>query len=971
MKAARTLFRYEYKRPEIVKALGRTGSAEDQDVDGGASRIQGGLKVDKRVKRRQDLKKALVAAFNKRMNIYLENINRSIQAIAEATGSSVPITDNLRKFTKRLELIPSLEKRHIYYALTGYYRDAASKAERELFLGNVKALTDVLESMVKQKEYSNNGNVKDLLREWKGLGQMIEDYAAKFDKGFGDIGYKVSPSVYEGKDEGDIEGGLSQETKDKLRDMVKKAGAKLQAAGQAATDAAVAALLKQEGQTVSEEDVKEAKESKESKGFLSSWFGGEDKDVDGGDKDDLETGVEITRLAYTLQKAKETMRYFFRVADIRKNLNSIKGEMTHYGEDYEKVLGDAVARARDNVTKVMNKDLKALRDGVDDTTGTPQYLYNNLKQEILQRKEIGGDENKAKDVLKKLANFKEKHYNTKINMLKCAEAIDLYMKHFTDGIVSNVDDITKIETMLRGTDIISKWFTKRSGNLITCVFDSFPSYFEGQKAKYSNLPRDWDHKRMGDDLHYYWRVQSICRLVDKNTAAGNITTEAGKLKHANSELDADLYKTGDNWVAWFANADQQGLLPADNINAGVLRGLPGLPYLGLPAIEELGELDPSANDTNAKNSEWRNSTKVLEFVQKAFENVSVLKNLIAAFVAIGSRFGGKDLKGMTNMRPVHIYKCLIDYMSMGSLDIGLSANTKNHSAGGRINEGALYLPAGVADANNTIRANDDIKSGVTGQGLVTLNVTAPDALAGIGNKQTRQEAYVAMRKANAPTTGLLDIFRQDVDTDQLFTLVMKAMMAKILTVIGVYNMLHKPIDKEGLGYNSYTRLTIGGVDMGVPDIIPEAFELYIRLPLLAEFYREVFRFDKDRNNPNPILSMVPEIDGTFRGLVELIFDTAKYVEYGTYSETDVKKMVSEINKIYMKFKGSKSVVHDVVQAFIAEINRRYGILVREERKHYIDEMNSRYRNRYSDLRLEDRADYDILDEEDYGNTPPG
>ena len=153
-----------------------------------------------------------------------------------------------------------------------------------------------------------------------------------------------------------------------------------------------------------------------------------------------------------------------------------------------------------------------------------------------------------------------------------------------------------------------------------------------------------------------------------------------------------MYNTGDDWTAWFANTNQEGLIPADNINGAVMRGLPGLPYLGLPAIEELAEANPAGDD---KATKWRNSTKVLEFVQKAFENVSVLKNLIAAFVAIGSRFGGKDLNGMTNMRPVHIYKCLIDYMSMGSLAIGLNANSKNHSSGGGINEGNLYLPSGV------------------------------------------------------------------------------------------------------------------------------------------------------------------------------------------------------------------------------------------------------------------------------------
>jgi hypothetical protein len=984
MKAARTLFKYEYKRPDIVKELGRTGSAEDQDVDGGASRIQGGLRVDKRVKRRQDLKKALVTAFNKRLNIHLENINRSVKAIAEGTGTSVPITDNLRKFTKRLELIPNLEKRHIYYALTGYYRDAASKAERESFLSNVKSLTDVLEDMMKQREYSSNGSVRDLLREWKSLSKMVEDYADKFEKGFGDVGYKVSPSVHEtGADEDDVDGGGSwslislaalkmagksdTEAEKIYQEQIKPILKQMQAAG--TLGVSVTSKIAELVQSSTGEEVDEAALAKveaapeKTGGFLSRLLGG---------ADDLDAGVEITRLAYTLEKAKETMRYYFRVADIRNNLKSIKDEQKVYGEDYEKVLGDAVARARDAVTKVMNVDLKALRDGDNVVGSAPNMQYAGLLAEIQARPDVNNVE-QAKIVLRKMADFKERHYNVKINMLKCAEAIDLYMKHFTDGIVSNVDDIQKVETMLRGTDIISKWFTKRSGNLITCVFDSFPGYFEGHTPKYSNLPRNWDHKRMGDELHYYWRVQSLCRLTGKVQAASNLRNESKKLGSTSSdELKEDLYDAGGAWTgagSWMAHADQQGLVGADDMNGAVASGLPGLPYLGVPAIKELAEADPAGDD---KAHNWRSGTKVLELIQKAFENVSVLKNLIAAFVAIGSRFGGDELKGKTNMRPVHIYKCLIEYMSMGSLDVGLG-NTKEHSSGAGFNEGPLYLPAGVAGVNNTIKVGDNIKSGVTGQGIAVLSNAGPDDLAGAPNIITRKEAYVAMRPAEGKLTGLLDIFSGGAgpDTDHIFTLTLKAMMAKILTVIGVYNMLNKPMDKQALGYNSYTRLTLGGVDLGVPDVIPEAFELYVRLPLLAEFYRGVFKFDDQSQNPNPVLSMVPEIDGTFRGIVELIFDKAKYVEYGTYSETDIKTIVTEVNKIYMKFKGSKSVVHDVVHAFIAEINRRYGILVREERKRYQDDLNKRYKDRYSSLNMEDRADYDILDEEEYGDSPPG
>ena len=79
-----------------------------------------------------------------------------------------------------------------------------------------------------------------------------------------------------------------------------------------------------------------------------------------------------------------------------------------------------------------------------------------------------------------------------------------------------------------------------------------------------------------------------------------------------------------------------------------------------------------------------------------------------------------------------------------------------------------------------------------------------------------------------------------------------------------------------------------------PEIIPEAMELYIRLVLLAEFYRGVFAFDTktaDPNVDNKRITIVPEFDGIWEKFIELIFDDAKYVNEGAYSEQQVKKMI--------------------------------------------------------------------------------
>ena len=1023
IKAARTLFRYDYKRPEIVKELSRTGSAEDQDVDGGATRIQGGLKLDKRVKRRQELKKQLVKAFNARLGIHLENILKSTTLLAKGTGTTVPISDDLRQFTKRLEIMPDLQKRHIYYSLTGYFRDPASREERERFLSSVKSLIQSLEKL------KNIDHARDLLKEWQGVVSLVEEFSAKFEKGFGPVQASVSRSDWEGADE-KVEG--SEET-----------------------------------------------------------AGGDDPDET--PEIEIASGPSISQIGYSLEKAKDIMIYSFRVASIRQNLKQIAPELKHYGEDYEKVLGDAVAESRDRISDQAKEDIKNLEKGTGIYAGVLP-VGATLSQKGLEEK------------LRKVAAFKKQLWDAKIDMLKCAEAVDLYMKHFTDGIVNHVDEIQKVETMLQGTEIISKWFSQASGNLVCSVFDTFPGTYIGDSAKYSNIPSSFgpNEKFPVNGLHYYWRVQSICRLVSTTNAKQNFDNELGKSAMTGTKNPYD--NNPRDWNAWAGdNRNAQADSLGDNQASANNIGVPGVPYLGIPPVKEFG----LGSDQEKKD---HSGDKVLEYMQKAFQNVSVLKNIISTFVTIGDRFGGEELRKKTHMSPIQIYDCLTKYMCVGSLSMGgagikvvdsgdLNANNpmltggnntfKQDAAGQNTQFGptgsaavgppAIPTPAqtraflmpedrariatmimqGNDPANALLGARANTAAGAlaairaefaavghdaannrwdrAGVGPWPFADTVADAAAAAGGPrpiptdrqainaqrildvdaaavaaaavagatpasvtnaaldalpqgpgqygalaqrgsfptapdgEARANIYVSMRHASDTYTGFEDLMRTGPgpNTDQLFTLTIKSIVAKILTVIGVYNMLHRPINRHGLGYFSGTRWTIGGsTGLSIPRIVPEALELYVRLPLLAEFYREVFDFDSNKNPPVPILSMVPDMDGTFQGLVELIFDRAKHVQHGTYSEADIKTIIEEVNKIYMTSKG-KNVVSTVINDFIAEINRRYGILVRQERERYQRALSGRYTERYQSLRDEERTDFEILPNEEDNYPRPG
>src|SRR5271155_5178537 len=64
-------------------------------------------------------------------------------------------------------------------------------------------------------------------------------------------------------------------------------------------------------------------------------------------------------MAYQISQLRDTIRYYFRVARIRVNLAKTSGEMGAYGEDYVKMLADAIANGVDKITKeqrVFNED---------------------------------------------------------------------------------------------------------------------------------------------------------------------------------------------------------------------------------------------------------------------------------------------------------------------------------------------------------------------------------------------------------------------------------------------------------------------------------------------------------------------------------------------------------------------------------------------------------------------------------------
>jgi hypothetical protein len=209
--------------------------------------------------------------------------------------------------------------------------------------------------------------------------------------------------------------------------------------------------------------------------------------------------------------------------------------------------------------------------------------------------------------------------------------------------------------------------------------------------------------------------------------------------------------------------------------------------------------------------------------------------------------------------------------------------------------------------------------------------------------------------------------------DTYFVLTVKAIAGKIMAVTGINSIFKRPNAMRNALTNNPTRLIMGGAD-GDSEIIEGAVELYVRLPLLVEFYRKIFEdANKAYKNDSVVdaldeerVTMVPEIGNVWSGLLINIFDKSKHIESGLYSQKNMANIVSEVNSIYKHYQSSipsDQLVRHVMVQLVAEVNRRYGIIKRQDLQEYYRITNAAKR---TDLQVGElhytNNDLDILDE---------
>ncbi len=344
-----------------------------------------------------------------------------------------------------------------------------------------------------------------------------------------------------------------------------------------------------------------------------------------------------------------------------------------------------------------------------------------------------------------------------------------------------------------------------------------------------------------------------------------------------------------------------------------------------------------------------------EKAKKMFEKFSILKNFIGVFMHIGSKANGVQLKTKVNT-PTQLYNALADYISVSAFaqgyDLGKEVNATDNLP---VNFAAPPAPSADFIAADTFA---DVLGPVAGYDRKVHAQLPVGFNDGVADESTnfRQRWGIWMRSVCNALVAKEQKFGFELE-DQYFVHTIKAMAAKIFTVTGLYDVFDRPLEFNGL---SQVRMIIGGDEYPVID--NKATPLYLRLVLLAQFYRKIFSFVPEgddelsgrldwkdyakfpRNDTHLRIALVPDLIGVFGGLIKLLFRKIRSIEVDNFTDDDIRAIVSEVNTIYKarasEHKGDP--VGGIIQEFITEVNRRYAIVSKAERDTYEEAFGATY-----------------------------
>jgi len=840
MIASDILYRNDLSHEDIAKELSKKGGYESDagnDYAGGDdgmgfadmvsdslyrdrdSVFKGRNHADKRsvgrtLHKQSVYREKLFSSLNQQIRDCYNVIITDLYKVGKKIGGEIKITDSLRLFIRQLGYFSGVQpdRKDLHKALSGYRKDVKSEYVKHDFIKSLETLKDASKSAAVD---NNNIYFKNLDASISKLIKVIDDFNSTFTKALSEVHVDADRSYETDKKGGNINTIAGMESHlGGFNSMSGIYSSEHQGGADSDADAAVAA---------------------------DATGADSDADAMGGSDDDFKYLV-------TMKKAIREVEYYYKIANIKTNLSVSAAQQDDYTKDYENILGEDCGMIIDAI----NSRYKMLTcDDASFSKVTSKADYGafgaipNLSCQVKARIDSAGTPATQKDQWESYQFVLEYMRTAKVEMIEAAQAIDLYLSKFTKNIQMNPDDIKDFVRLLDQVEIVSKWFTDKSGDNLVYVFESFKS----DRAGAANSPARF-------------------LLSDQPTSLSS---------HYYEFLDGD------------------GESPGDWMKGVVL-------------------------DTRAKAKEF------FIRIEKSIKSMRALENIISTFSKLSNKTSGDDIH--TFMSPGLIFKAFMKYTVATSVALG---RMPIHNA----------------------------RDSTYSEWVVTRN----------GTEITTAFLKPARGKyLNVHYFDPLELNNGYLTTDDIFEMSVKSMISKVFTVVGSYSLYNRPAkdfaNNRSLA-NSQLRQIMGGASGNDIKIIPDAVELYIRLTLLGEWYRELFNFKSNAATTSDIIvSMIPSFDGIWADFVKTVFVDAANVTDGGYTDTFSRDLIASINDIYTHYKPKyhSETCTKVLENFVAEVNLRYGLVKRQEINNYITERDAGLKDEsYAE---DENVDYDILNSKD-------
>lgn len=873
--------------------------------------------ISKQLRQQQMYRKQLFSTLNNQVKNHYDKIKYSLSLLSKKIGSEVPLSPELDLFIKQLDNFAASQpdRQNIHIALSGFRKDVTSTFVKHQFTESLYTIMETAKDLEK-----TNPVFKEISKSIQELIELIVEFNETFTKSLSDIHIDLSHK----------KGGEGEEFN-----------------GESAVDAniVVDAYNATEGYAEGGEGCCGTTGGEISEDALYIETIDEDSNVAGGveggafesalGKVVLFMGESSFNHYKTMKRSIREIDYYYRIAGIKRNLVKTSGEFENNTENYENILGEEAGFIIDQIQTKYNKLIQAVEgtgQGQTALTATEvgklyahEYNINNklvfqrtLEEEIKFLKDNGAPESELEDYVKGYKFLLEYVRSSKIEMLEAAQALDLYLSKFTKEIQFKPDQIKEFVQILEQLEIVAKWFTDKSGDNLAEVFECF-SYDSSTTPDQAiaNFPTDTILGRTY--VQKLTQINAQQQALEFNTSIRN------------SDCNNKVIQTGEHYYQTLTKA-------------GNGQNFPGRFY-----IPRMLKRDQAIN--------------LVKSIEKSIKSVRALENITATFTKVNTS-SSRDVRTFMSsglMFKAFMKYCVASVISIGYLSLNNDATLTTKKGDSLLFNNNDYngaAPINVSQAVKSVHAKMAVALKFNKDAVLWV----PGEFLELCDPLKTAEAKLVMKDADI--------------CDKVFEMSIKSMISKIFVVIGTYSLFNKPVQDQvnsmSLSINPLRQI-MGGNEGGasISPIITDAAELYLRLPLLAEWYRKVFEFKKDDTNGRdprlprqntPIISMIPEADSIWGDLLKVIFLDAANIEDGSYPSDYAHRIIVAINDIYKHYKAKTPSItcQEILTEFVLEINRRYGFVMRSEIDKYLDE---RYKyiednEEYPDA---NRVDYDLLD----------